>query len=83
MTPVGGLEPELNASDFGRARVGITKPSEVPGAVVLSLTTPASWDDFQGFLKAVEALQGDGFVVRSVESSYKLFRVWLRREEDE
>ncbi|WP_297068483.1 hypothetical protein [Thermococcus sp.] len=60
----------------------ITKPSEVPGAVVLSLTTPASWEDFQGFLKAVEALQGDGFVVRSVESSYKLFRVWLRRDEE-
>ena len=69
--------------EFGpRSRVRITKPSEVPGAVVLSLTTPASWEDFQGFLKAVEALQGDGFVVRSVESSYKLFRVWLRRDEE-
>ena len=65
-----------------RSRVRITKPSEVPGAVVLSLTTPASWEDFQGFMKAVEALQGDGFVVRSVESSYKLFRVWLRRDEE-
>ena len=69
--------------EFGpRSGVRITKPSEVPGAVVLSLTTPASWEDFQGFLKAVEALQGDGFVVRSVESSYKLFRVWLRRDEE-
>ncbi len=77
--------PESPAlEEFGpRSRVRITKPSEVPGAVVLSLTTPASWDDFQGFLKAVESLRSDGFVVRSVESSYKLFRVWLRREEDE
>ena len=63
-------------------RVRVTKPSEVPGAVVLSLTTPASWEDFQGFLKAVEALQSDGFVVRSVESSYKLFRVWLGRDKE-
>ena len=63
-------------------KVGITRPSEVPGAVVLSLTTPASWEDFQGFLKAVDSLRSDGFVVRSVESSYKLFRVWLRRDEE-
>ncbi len=65
------------------SRVRITKPSEVPGAVVLSLTTPATWEDFQGFLRAVESLQSDGFVVRSVESSYKLFRVWLRRDKNE
>ena len=62
-------------------KMGIVKPSEVLGAVVLSLTTPASWEEFQGFLKAVETLRSDGFVVHSVESSYKLLRLWLRREE--
>ena len=76
------LLPEPESEDVLGKRVRITKRSEVPGAVVLSLTTPASWEDFQGFLKAVETLQGDGFVVRSVESSYKLFRVWLRRDEE-
>ncbi|NJE48395.1 hypothetical protein [Thermococcus sp. 9N3] len=82
MTYAEALLPESEHNERLGKRVRITKPSEVPGAVVLSLTTPASWEDFQGFLKAVEALQGDGFVVRSVESSYKLFRVWLRREEE-
>lgn len=83
MTYAEALLPEPGHEERLAKRVRITKPSEVPGAVVLSLTTPATWEDFQGFLKAVESLQGDGFVVRSVESSYKLFRVWLRRDENE